>query len=162
MAKFLDYVNSKIKPYSFYITVGVLIILFSVVSYFAYLNIMGKMAGPNAKFSDVANKGRRENDLIVMFFYVDWCPHCKTAKPEWVSFCNEYNQKVVNDTIVNCDKGGTNCTNDDDPEIVTMISQYKIESFPTVLLIKDGKRYDFDAKVTRSSLEEFVKTVSKE
>lgn len=162
MVKFLDYVNNKIQPYSLYITVVILIIIFMIISYFAFSKFMNKMKSPNTKFSDVANIGRRENEIIVMFFFVDWCPHCKTAKPEWNSFCDEYNEKVVNDYIINCDRSGTNCTNDDDDEINTMISQYKIESYPTIILIKDGKRYDFDAKVTRSSLEEFIKTVSKE
>ena len=162
MVKFLDFINVKIQPYTFYITVVILSVIFIIVSYFAYSKLIKKFNSPNTKFSDVANIGRRENEIIVKFFYVDWCPHCKTAKPEWSSFCDEYNQKVVNDYIINCDSNGTNCTNDDDVEISTMISQYKIESYPTIILIKDEKRYDFDAKVTRSSLEEFIKTVSKE
>ena len=162
MAKFIDYINSKLTPYSFYITVIILIFIFSIVSYFAFIQFNKKMNGPTTKFSDVANKGKREKELIVMLFYVDWCPHCKTAKPEWVSFCEEYNQKVVNNYMITCDKNGTNCTDDNDPKITNMVSEYKIQSYPTVILVKDGKRYDFDAKVTRSSLENFIKTVSSE
>ena len=160
MVKFLDLISSKIQPYSLYITVGILVILFTIVSYFAYTKFAKKYNSPESKFSDVANKGRRENEVQIMFFYVDWCPHCKTAKPEWKSFCSEYNQKVVNDYIINCDENGTNCTNDDDDDVNIMVTEYKIQSYPTIILFKDGKRYDFDAKVTRSSLEEFVKTVT--
>ena len=23
------------------------------------------------------------NDLVIVLFYVDWCPHCVSTKPEW-------------------------------------------------------------------------------
>ena len=162
MVKLIDYISFKLKPYKLYITVTILFLIFFIISYYAYSSFNKKFNSQNTKFNDVANKGRRENDLSIMFFYVDWCPHCKTAKPEWVSFCQEYNQKVVNEYIINCDSNGTNCTDESDNEISMLVSQYKIQSYPTVILIKDGKRYDFDAKVTRSSLEQFVKTVTKE
>jgi len=162
MVKFLDYLNSKLKPYSFQITVAIIVIIFSVISYFAYFKIMNKIYSPTTKFSDVANKGTRKTDINIKFFYVDWCPHCKTAKPEWVSFCNEFNQKVVNEYVITCDSNGTNCTEDDNPEISSMISEYHIQSFPTVILFKDNVRYDFDAKVSRNSLEQFIISVTKE
>ena len=99
-------------------------------------------------------------ELNVLMFHVDWCPHCKKALPEWVAFCNEYNNKVVNNYKITCDKQGTNCTDDDSAEIKKLIAEYNIVSYPTVVLIKDNKRYDFDAKITKHTLEQFINSVS--
>lgn len=162
MVKFLDYISNKLSPYSFQITVAIIVLIFSVISYFAYTQIMKKVNSPKTKFSDVANKGGRKNEIEIKFFYVDWCPHCKTAKPEWAAFCNEYNQKVINEYIINCDSNGTNCTNEEDANVSAMITEHKIQSFPTVILFKENERYDFDAKVSRSSLEQFIKSVTQE
>ena len=34
------------------------------------------------------------------FFYVDWCPHCKTAKPIWEKVKQKYHNKKINNTLV--------------------------------------------------------------
>jgi len=95
-----------------------------------------------------------------MLFHVDWCPHCHKALPEWQSFCDEYNNKNVNGYLIRCERNGTNCTDENDPKIAAIINENKIESYPTVILLKNDKRYDFDAKITRNSLEQFVQSVT--
>ena len=51
-----------------------------------------------------------------------------------------------------------NCTNET-PEVEQMISQYKIEGYPTIKLLKDGQVIEFDAKPTRANLNQFLNTV---
>jgi protein-disulfide isomerase-like protein with CxxC motif len=43
----------------------------------------------------------------------------------------------------------------------TLMDNYSISSFPTVILFKENQKYDFDAKITRYSLEEFVQSSTK-
>jgi len=38
------------------------------------------------------------------------------------------------------------------------MDQYKIEGFPTIKLIKNGQVVEFDAKVTKANLEQFINT----
>lgn len=92
----------------------------------------------------------------LMLFHVDWCPHCKTAKPEWDQVKAEYQNKEINGyKVIFTD---INCTNET-PEIQKLIDTYKIEGYPTIKLIKDGQVIDFDAKPTKDTLSKFLNTV---
>jgi hypothetical protein len=44
-------------------------------------------------------------------------------------------------------------------KISKLIEKYKIDSYPTIKLTKDGNVVDFDAKVTKQNLIQFVNTI---
>ena len=91
-----------------------------------------------------------------MFFYTDWCPHCKTAKPEWENLKQEYQGKTINGySIIFTD---VNCTNES-PEVERMMNTYKIEGYPTIKLVKDGQVVEYDAKPTKATLVQFLNSV---
>ena len=92
----------------------------------------------------------------IMLFYADWCPHCKTAKPIWEEVKAEYDNKTINGyTVLFTD---VNCTNET-PDVEKLMTTYKIEGFPTIKLLKDGQVIEFDAKPSKSTLEQFLNTV---
>ncbi len=160
MPTLVEYLNMKLRPYYFIISVVIVFIVFIIVSVYAYKASTKKINQSGSDFSDVANKNSNNKIVEIKMFHVDWCPHCKKALPEWQAFCREYNGKEVNGWFVNCTYDGTNCTNNEDTQIAAVISEYKIEAYPTVIAFKNKKRYDFDAKITKNSLEQFVQYVS--
>jgi hypothetical protein len=92
----------------------------------------------------------------LLLFSADWCPHCKVAKPEWNEAKAEYNGKTINGyTVLFTD---VNCTTES-PEVEQKMSQYKVEGFPTIKLLKDGQVIEFDAKPTKKNLDQFINTV---
>lgn len=92
----------------------------------------------------------------LMLFYVDWCPHCKTAKPEWDSLKTTYENKTINGyTIIFTEY---NCTNETS-EVEELMNKYKIEGYPTIKLLKDSQIIEYDAKPTKSTMEQFLNTV---
>jgi len=95
-------------------------------------------------------------DAELILFTVDWCPHCKHAKPEWEQVKSEYNGTTVNGYTILFTE--VNCTNET-PDIEKMVNQYKIEGYPTIKMIKDGQVIEFDAKPTKSTLTQFITTV---
>jgi thiol-disulfide isomerase/thioredoxin len=102
-----------------------------------------------------------DKDAILYFFHVDWCPHCKSALPEWKSFLESgFNGREIGDYKLVCKE--IDCTNEDNSEVMTYINKYKISSFPTVKLLKDGEVYDFEAKIKENSLEQFVEAILSE
>jgi len=157
MASVLDtFLRTYIYPYSTVLFIIFLIVVFSVAGYYGYK----RYASPKlnkAKHEDVANANVRDKDMDIYFFHVDWCPHCKTASPEWEKFSKENNGKVVNGSVVNCHD--INCTDDNDPEINDMIKQFDIKSYPTIKLIKDSNTVDYEAKVTKDNLDKFIQAV---
>jgi len=107
----------------------------------------------------VANEssGTSENNTAeLLFFYADWCPHCKTAKPIWDSLKAEYKNKTINGytiifTSINC--------SEETAEVEKMMNQYSVEGYPTIKLLKDGQVIEYDAKPTKETLEQFLNTV---
>jgi len=160
MANLITYLSEKARPYSMFISVIFLIIIFLIASVLLYRQFAKSNVSQTKKFEDVANNGSRMNEITVRMFHVDWCPHCKTSLPEWQAFCDQYDGTNVNGYRIVCDKNGDNCTSDKDAIIKGQLDTYKITSFPTVFAIKDDKRYDFDSKVTKGALDQFVQYIT--
>jgi thiol-disulfide isomerase/thioredoxin len=123
--------------------------------YTTYMKNKNAAYVPNREFMKNGSAGSGK-EAELMLFYVDWCPHCKTAKPEWENLKNDYEGKTINGYKVLFTE--VNCTNES-PDIEKMISQYKIEGYPTIKLLKDGQVIEFDAKPTQKTLDQFLHTV---
>jgi len=130
-----------------------LVIIFIIVIYYIYTKYFSKSFGKT-----IENMENQSGDKTaeLMLFHVDWCPHCKTAKPEWDQVKAEYQNKSINGYKVMFNE--INCT-DETPDKVKMIETYKIEGYPTIKLIKDNQVIDFDAKPTKETLGKFLNTV---
>lgn len=158
MSKIVDTILNLVRPYFWIILVIVLFILFSLAGYYGYKKY-AKDVIAKTKFADVANADRTNRGATIMFFHVDWCPHCKTALPQWNKFKDAHNGQQINGYKLKCVE--VNCTNDsEDENIATMITKYDIQSYPTVKLVIDGgETIEFDSKITKDSLHTFVTTV---
>jgi thiol-disulfide isomerase/thioredoxin len=79
----------------------------------------------------------------VYFFHVDWCPHCKTAKPKVDEF--RKNNTDVNVVDVDCDK---------EPELA---KKFKVKAYPTVYLVKGEEQTELSDGISVKSLNNLVK-----
>jgi len=177
MAKLLDLIDKYLKPYYLYVLITFVLIIFIIAGYYAYRKYITP-AIENDKYKDVSNANRRNKEAVLYFFFADWCPHCRKAKPEWYAFKNEYDKedKLVNGYRVVCK--GIDCTKDihqdagteEGPEcddqcknVKKLVAQYQIDSYPTVKLIdSNGEIIDFDSKISKNTLEQFVHTMLKD
>ena len=153
MANIIEVIRNSIRPYYYYIITTVVFILFLLVGFYSYNYYKNQVKD---RFKDVANVNRRNKEVIVYFFHVDWCPHCKKALPEWNAFMDQYDGKEVNGYIIRCMP--IDCT-EESSTVKTAMNKYNINSFPTVKLIRDEKTIEFDSKITRTSLSSFVETM---
>lgn len=149
---FYDIVSHFYRQHRILILITVFIILFSLVASFAYGRFYVNSNEKMKSFEDVANNKTRGKPVQVYFFFVDWCPHCKTAHPEWSAFKEEFNGKKINDCDIECIEVNSTDKDDNDP----MMAEFNIKAYPTVFLLKDDYRVDFDAKITKKTLEQFV------
>ena len=174
MANIITYVNTILTPYYKYMIILFLIIVFVMVARYAYNRFYVK----KVKMEKGANVANANNILPIMgvyFFNVDWCPHCVNAKPAWIEFSNEYDNKEVNGYLVRC--YDIDCTDDSGEQVVQydkdiptnikptpvriseLIKKFKIESYPTIKMTKDELIVDFEAKVTKDNLVQFVNSM---
>tara|TARA_B110001450_G_C17551843_1_gene453001 strand:- start:510 stop:917 length:408 start_codon:yes stop_codon:yes gene_type:complete len=81
---------------------------------------------------------------VLYFFYVDWCPHCKTAKPVISELEEELGDKKVRIEKVNCE------------ENKSLPKKYGVQAYPSIILVKGEERIEYDAGVSKEGLKEFI------
>ena len=126
------------------------------LGYYVYSKYIGNSTSYNANRENDAFNSDSNKVATMMLFYVDWCPHCKTAKPEWENLKSEYEGKQINGYTLAFTE--YNCTTES-PETDELMNRYKIEGYPTIKLIKDNQVIEYDAKPTKSTMEQFLHTV---
>lgn len=139
-----------------YIIFGVIAIICIITSYFVWKNYLSSQINYDSNREHNTEEETPSKVANLMLFYVDWCPHCKTAKPEWNALKEEYDGKTINGYIVVFEE--YNCT-EESSEIEELINKYKIDGYPTIKLIKDNQVIEYDAKPTKSTMEQFLTTV---
>ena len=159
VTKTLEYVTPHITwPVIFlFLCAGVAMLIAAFFLFKKYnfkVKILERFTSNNEHDANGSSNGSKSAEL--MLFSVDWCPHCKTAKPEWENLKASLEGKQLNGyNIVFSD---WNCTQETD-KINHLINKYKIEGYPTIKLLKDGQIIEFDAKPTESTLRDFLNNV---
>jgi thiol-disulfide isomerase/thioredoxin len=151
MATLEEVVSKFISPYKKIIISIIVFILFAVLGYYMYTQYGSPVI--NKKNEDIY-QASDPKEATVYFFYADWCPHCKKAKPVWEDFKNNYNGKTINGYKLNV--VSVNCSNAEEPETANMIDRFDIKSYPTIKIQFGDQIYEFDAKITPENLEQFV------
>ena len=138
------------------IVIAIAIVGFAILGYLIYDQFINKDAAFNANREHATTDTNSNKTAEMMLFYVDWCPHCKTAKPIWNDLKAEYENKTINGykvvfTDVNC--------SEETAEVDKMMNQYNVEGYPTIKLLKDGQIIEYDAKPSKETLTQFLNTV---
>ena len=167
----LTYIYEKTKPFHFRILLSCLIIMFSLVAYYAYSNYFSNKQSMKP-FDNVANSLETSNSVQIYFFHAKWCPHCLNAYPEWTKFASSTNGQKINGYLVECvevdctgDNGEISTDNDTlgisatPAETAELIQKFNIDSYPTIKMMRNNETIEFEAKITESSLHKFVNTV---
>lgn len=144
--------NDLIKPYRKILTVLLVLVIFLMVSYYAYKWYVSPIIEEGLT-GDISNENTRTGDATIYFFFADWCPHCKKAHPEWDNFKNSIAGTTVNN--YNIHPLEVDCSDGNDPRI----QKYSVNGYPTVVLEKDGKTIQLDARITKDNLEQFIANI---
>ena len=134
----------------------ILVVFLLVISYYLYTQWTSNKTAYNANSESGTIESTSNKQAELMLFYVDWCPHCKTAKPEWDNLKSTYENKTINGYSIIFTEH--NCTNES-AEIEELMNKYKIEGYPTIKLLKENQIIEYDAKPTKSTMEQFLNTV---
>ena len=141
---------------SFMFTIITILIIFIILTFYLYSSFIKpniqKTHQLNREFIDTSQE-YNENDVLMVLFRTQWCPHCKNASMEWNKFkdyidrTNSGNTKYqVILTQIDCDQNPV------------LADKYNIEGYPTVKLFYKGTTYHYDAKVKKDQLIEFLES----
>ena len=144
-----DIINDK--KLIFFSTIW-LIVIFCLAFYIFKSYIKPKLSEHKLN-KEFINKENNSEDIRIMYFYTEWCPYCKKAKPEWSKF-QTYIDNITRNLDYNIYLTTINCDKQKD-----LADKYNIEGYPTVKLIYKSDVYDFDAKITKNNLIEFLESI---
>jgi thiol-disulfide isomerase/thioredoxin len=151
--------TDKLSEYKWTIVGVIALIGLALILYFFVFKPMSTTQvnySANNERDTYSSQNSNSKDAEIMFFYVDWCPHCKTAKPAWNDVKGEYENQTINGYKVIFTE--INCT-EETAEVESLMNKYNIEGFPTIKLLKDGQVIEYDAKPTKETLTQFLNTV---
>lgn len=88
-------------------------------------------ARSNGKIIDIADKDEFDevltsNEVVLVYFYADWCSACKILKPTIYEIAGEYDGSIAV-VAVNVEK------------LSDLADKYEIQSIPDVKIFKQGK-----------------------
>jgi thiol-disulfide isomerase/thioredoxin len=135
-----------------YIGLGLLFIIVAFYTYKTYIKpgIYEGYVANNEFKQQVDGKGA-SGDVELYFFYTNWCPHCKTAKPIWQELKSDMQDKKINGRQI------TFIDVDCDADTATA-ETFEVKGYPTIKLVKDGQVIEYDAKPDKDTLMEFLQT----
>ncbi len=153
---FISNIKSRASPTTMAIAAIVLIALFGGAYYYFVLRKKHMESFEYSINREPSTTSDSEKNAELLFFFANWCPHCVKAKPEWDSALADVDGKTINGYAVKFKS--IDCTSET-AESEKMIEKYKVEGYPTIKLIKDGQVIEYDAKVTKSTIDEFLNTM---
>ena len=143
--------GSFLSKYKVYILVTA---IFLIITTYIYI----KFVRPKLNKTFVENREfvpQEEKDdpkfATLYYFYTNWCPLSKQAKPEWVALQSEVKDGVKGVNIIfkeiDCDQDTAQC------------DAHQITGYPTIKLVYNNKTYEYDAKPNKNTLITFLNSV---
>jgi thiol-disulfide isomerase/thioredoxin len=86
------------------------------------------LSNKNQQNTPINKKMNQKNESILYFFRANWCGYCREFKPHW----NRLQELVKSDPTLNHIR--LDDIDVDSPKGKMMIKQFKVNSFPTIIL----------------------------
>ena len=97
----------------------------------------------------VSGDAMQDGTARVIMFYVDWCPHCKKAKPIWQGLHEQFDGKTQGAYTLSIES--VNCESD-----VPTAKLYDIEAYPTFKFVRKDKIYTYKGPLRKDTLTQFI------
>jgi len=151
--------GSNMNTSTLLIIVAVVLFILVGASYYYFYVIPSTSAQYRANKELIDGKGsggELSNEAELIFFYADWCPHSKKAKPIWEEIKKTYENKTINGYSIVFTEIDSSTEN---VQVEKMMDKYNVEGFPTIKLLKDGQIIEYDAKPSKDTLDKFLNSV---
>jgi thiol-disulfide isomerase/thioredoxin len=116
----------------------VAVVVVGLLGWWAYKQMFGS--------SEETFQTMTDSETVLRMFYVDWCPHCQDAKPEFekLTKLTEINGKPIKIEMVNGE------------ENAELAKQFNVTGYPTIILSHAGKNNVYEGERTESALVDFL------
>ena len=125
--------------------------LFTGIAFYFYNYYVAPRLNPTFRPNKELIPKGDEQGIELYYFYTDWCPYCKKARPIWDKLKKKYENAPVNGKTVSFKE--VNCEKEEG-----LADKFNIEGYPTIKLVKGNQVIDYDAKPNDKNLKEFLTT----
>jgi len=150
---FTIFLRNVLNDRSYMLLMLLLTILFIILALVIYYNsIKDIISQKHVLNNEFINTNNKKNEILILYFYTEWCPYCKQSMSElnkFEEYINGENASAnynITLTKIDCDKQST------------LADKYKIDAYPSIKLIYQNKVYDYDAKPNKVNLIQFMET----
>ena len=130
--------------------------LIAVAAYYIYRanknNLLENFESNNLN-NLVSKPNPNDNEVVLVLFYVDWCPHCVSTKPEWSKLVNNLNNKEVNGVNVKVNA----CNAEGSAAEKEFASENNVQGYPTIKFIKNNEVVEYNGARNALEMENFVR-----
>jgi thiol-disulfide isomerase/thioredoxin len=147
------FIRNILNDRSYMLIILLLTILFITILFIVYNNyIKDVISKKHVLNNEFINTNNTNNEILILYFYTEWCPYCKQSMPEinkfeeYIKGKNASANYIITLTKIDCDKQST------------IADKYKIDAYPSIKLIYQNKVYDYDAKPNKANLIQFMET----
>ena len=136
-----------LKNPSVQISAVIIFIIFFSISIAIYFRFIHPKINPT--YVDNSEFIRREdNKMVVLWFYTQWCPYCKSTYNEWENFKAD---AALKDFPIEVEFREVDC--EIDPIIA---DRYNIQEYPSIRIVYKDEVFIYDAKPDRIELMNFL------
>ena len=130
--------------------IAIVVVSASIGIYYA---ITGKPPGAKViqQSPPIPSESLGENQAKFMFFYVTWCPHCKSAQQPWRSF-----KEMLKNTHYTYGGKEIICEEINAESDKGKAALYKIEAYPTFKVETSDKVFEMQGKPSVESFRQFL------
>lgn len=144
-------VSNVVYSKKFFVIVIGVALLIGLAFYFYTIYVAPRLNPSFVENKELIQDGGDVKNVDVYYFFTEWCPYCKKARPIWDKLKDQFNNKTLNGKNlsfkeIDCEKNEK------------MADKFNIEGYPTIKLVKGNQVIDYDAKPDEKSLTEFLNT----
>jgi thiol-disulfide isomerase/thioredoxin len=96
----------------------------------------------------------KENEILLLFFYVNWCKYSQEGIPQWLKIQNKFEGKQINGYTIKV--RSIDCEGNELEQYSA--KRFKINQYPTIKIVKNKKMTEYNYEITPETMEIFIKT----
>jgi len=137
-----------LKNRNMQILIIIIFVIFFSISVLIYIKIIHPKINPTYVDNREFVRDNQDETMIVMWFYTQWCPYCKSTYGQWEGFKADAQLKNFPISVE---------FREIDCEVETNIcDKYNIQEYPSIRIVYKGDVYIYDAKPDRMELMNFL------
>jgi len=122
----------------------VVLAVIAYIGFWLYKHFALRREGMNGAGSDRGN-----GEIVCTLYYTDWCPHCKTVKPEWFKLRDAMHGRQVSGRTVLINM--VNCEEDK-----AAAEAAQVKGFPTIKISVNGSVRDYSGERTFTAFQQYI------